>query len=155
MPEPLLEVDTVNGYYGPSHVLQNVSFSMSDEPVAVIGRNGMGKSTLCAALTGLLASRSGSVRFEGRELMGTPAYKIAAAGIGFVPQGVACFRHSPSTSTSSWWPGAATAGAGTPSASTRPFHASRTARATARLSCRVASSRCWPSLAPSCSIRGS
>jgi branched-chain amino acid transport system ATP-binding protein len=55
--------------------------------VAVIGRNGMGKSTLCAALTGLLASRNGSVRFEGRELMGTPAYKIAAAGIGFVPQG--------------------------------------------------------------------
>jgi branched-chain amino acid transport system ATP-binding protein len=64
-----------------------VSFSMSGEPVAVIGRNGMGKSTLCAALTGLLASRNGSVRFEGRELMGTPAYKIAAAGIGFVPQG--------------------------------------------------------------------
>ena len=60
---------------------------MADEPVAVIGRNGMGKSTLCAALTGLLGSATGSVRFEGRELMGTPAYKIAAAGIGFVPQG--------------------------------------------------------------------
>jgi branched-chain amino acid transport system ATP-binding protein len=87
MPEALLEVDGLNGYYGPAHVLQDVSFSMSGEPVAVIGRNGMGKSTLCAALTGLLASRNGSVRFEGRELMGTPAYKIAAAGIGFVPQG--------------------------------------------------------------------
>jgi branched-chain amino acid transport system ATP-binding protein len=68
-------------------VLQDVSFSMADEPVAVIGRNGMGKSTLCAALTGLLGSATGSVRFEGRELMGTPAYKIAATGIGFVPQG--------------------------------------------------------------------
>jgi branched-chain amino acid transport system ATP-binding protein len=87
MPERLLEVDALNGYYGPSHVLQDVSFSMADEPVAVIGRNGMGKSTLCAALTGLLGSATGSVRFEGRELMGTPAYKIAAAGIGFVPQG--------------------------------------------------------------------
>jgi branched-chain amino acid transport system ATP-binding protein len=87
MPEQLLEVDALNGYYGPSHVLQDVSFSMADEPVAVIGRNGMGKSTLCAALTGLLGSATGSVRFEGRELMGTPAYKIAAAGIGFVPQG--------------------------------------------------------------------
>jgi branched-chain amino acid transport system ATP-binding protein len=87
MPEQLLEVDALNGYYGPSHVLQDVSFSMADEPVAVIGRNGMGKSTLCAALTGLLASATGSVRFEGRELMGTPAYKIASAGIGFVPQG--------------------------------------------------------------------
>jgi branched-chain amino acid transport system ATP-binding protein len=87
MPEQLLEVEGLNGYYGPSHVLQDVSFSMADEPVAVIGRNGMGKSTLCAALTGLLGSANGSVRFEGRELMGTPAYKIAAAGIGFVPQG--------------------------------------------------------------------
>ena len=87
MPDPLLEVEMLNGYYGPSHVLQDVSFSMGDEPVAVIGRNGMGKSTLCAALTGLLGSRRGSVRFEGRELMGTPAYKIAAGGIGFVPQG--------------------------------------------------------------------
>jgi branched-chain amino acid transport system ATP-binding protein len=87
MPEQLLEVDALNGYYGPSHVLQDVSFSMADEPVAVIGRNGMGKSTLCAALTGLLGSATGSVRFEGRELMGTPAYKIAATGIGFVPQG--------------------------------------------------------------------
>jgi branched-chain amino acid transport system ATP-binding protein len=87
MPEQLLEVNALNGYYGPSHVLQDVSFSMADEPVAVIGRNGMGKSTLCAALTGLLGSATGSVRFEGRELMGTPAYKIASGGIGFVPQG--------------------------------------------------------------------
>ena len=87
MPEALLEVEMLNGYYGPAHVLQDVSFSMGDEPVAVIGRNGMGKSTLCAALTGLLGSARGSVRFEGRELMDTPAYKIAASGIGFVPQG--------------------------------------------------------------------
>ena len=88
MPDlPLLEVEGLNGYYGSAHVLQGVSFSMDDEPVAVIGRNGMGKSTLCAALTGLLPKVDGSVRFGGRELLGTPAYKIAAAGIGFVPQG--------------------------------------------------------------------
>ena len=87
MPDQLLEVEMLNGYYGAAHVLQDVSFAMGQESVAVIGRNGMGKSTLCAALTGLLASSRGSVRFEGRELMGTPAYKIAAAGIGFVPQG--------------------------------------------------------------------
>jgi branched-chain amino acid transport system ATP-binding protein len=87
MAEQLLEVEGLNGYYGPAHVLQDVSFSMADEPVAVIGRNGMGKSTLCAALTGLLGSANGSVRFQGRELMGTAAYRIAAAGIGFVPQG--------------------------------------------------------------------
>jgi branched-chain amino acid transport system ATP-binding protein len=87
MPDRLLEVQALNGYYAAAHVLQDVSFSMDHEPVAVIGRNGMGKSTLCAALTGLLGSARGSVRFEGRELMGAPAYKIAAAGIGFVPQG--------------------------------------------------------------------
>jgi branched-chain amino acid transport system ATP-binding protein len=87
MPDALLEVELLNGYYGPAHVLQDVSFSMGEEPVAVIGRNGMGKSTLCAALTGLLGSARGSVRFEGQELMGVPAYKIASAGIGFVPQG--------------------------------------------------------------------
>ncbi len=88
MPDlPLLEVEGLNGYYGSAHVLQGVSFTMEDDPVAVIGRNGMGKSTLCAALTGLLPKVDGSIRFGGRELLGTPAYKIAAAGIGFVPQG--------------------------------------------------------------------
>ncbi|HEX2416095.1 MAG TPA: ABC transporter ATP-binding protein [Thermoleophilaceae bacterium] len=84
---PMLEVEGLNGYYGSAHVLQGVSFKMDDDRVAVIGRNGMGKSTLCAALTGLLDKMDGSIRFGGRELMGTPAYKIAAAGIGFVPQG--------------------------------------------------------------------
>jgi branched-chain amino acid transport system ATP-binding protein len=87
VPDDLLEVEGLNGYYGTAHVLQGVSFSMGDEPVAIIGRNGMGKSTLCAALTGLLEKADGSVRFGGRELMGMPAYRIAACGVGFVPQG--------------------------------------------------------------------
>lgn len=87
MSDELLQVENLNGYYGAAHVLQDVSFTMDDEPVAIIGRNGMGKSTLCAALTGLLPGARGSVRFAGRELMGAPAYRIAAAGIGFVPQG--------------------------------------------------------------------
>jgi branched-chain amino acid transport system ATP-binding protein len=92
MSEPLLAVEDVNGYYGSAHVLQGVSFTMDAEPVALIGRNGMGKSTLCAAIVGLLRSASGSVRLEGRELMGKPAYKIAAGGIGFVPQGRRLFE---------------------------------------------------------------
>ena len=92
MSEPLLQVEDVNGYYGSAHVLQGVSFSMGAEPVALIGRNGMGKSTLCAAIVGLLRSASGSVRLEGRELMGRPAYKIASAGIGYVPQGRRLFQ---------------------------------------------------------------
>jgi branched-chain amino acid transport system ATP-binding protein len=92
MSEPLLAVEDVNGYYGTAHVLQGVSFSMGAEPVALIGRNGMGKSTLCAAIVGLLRSASGSVLLEGRELMGKAAYKIAGAGIGFVPQGRRLFQ---------------------------------------------------------------
>jgi branched-chain amino acid transport system ATP-binding protein len=87
MTEPLLTVEDVDGYYGTAHVLQGVTFTMEAEPVALIGRNGMGKSTLCAAIVGLLGSARGSVRLAGQELMGKPAYKIAKAGIGFVPQG--------------------------------------------------------------------
>ena len=85
--EPLLEVRDLHGYYGTAHVLQGVSFEVGSEPIAIIGRNGMGKSTLCHALMGLLPSATGSVRFEGRELLGKPAYRVAEAGIGFVPQG--------------------------------------------------------------------
>ena len=92
MTEPLLVVEDVNGYYGSAHVLQGVSFEMAAEPVALIGRNGMGKSTLCAALVGLLGHATGSVRLEGNELLGRPAYKVAGAGIGFVPQGRRLFQ---------------------------------------------------------------
>jgi branched-chain amino acid transport system ATP-binding protein len=92
MADPLLVVEDVHGYYGTAHVLEGVSFVMEAEPVALIGRNGMGKSTLCAALVGLLGHATGSVRLEGQELMGKPAYKIAGAGIGFVPQGRRLFQ---------------------------------------------------------------
>jgi branched-chain amino acid transport system ATP-binding protein len=92
MSEPLLVVEDVHGYYGTAHVLQGVSFSMGAEPVALIGRNGMGKSTLCAAIAGLLGSATGSVRLDGEELLGKPAYKVAGAGIGYVPQGRRLFE---------------------------------------------------------------
>ena len=85
--EPLLEVQDLNGYYGTAHVLQDVSFQIGSEPTGIIGRNGMGKTTLCLALMGLLPTARGSVRFHGQELLGKPAYKIAAAGLGLVPQG--------------------------------------------------------------------
>jgi branched-chain amino acid transport system ATP-binding protein len=60
--------------------------------VAVIGRNGMGKTTLCLAIAGLLESTAGSVRLGGQELLGKPAYKVAGAGIGYVPQGRRLFE---------------------------------------------------------------
>jgi len=90
MAETLLEVEGLDGYYGSAHVLQGVSFSMAAEPVALIGRNGMGKTTLCKAIVGLLGATghsSGSVRLDGAELQGRPAYKIAKSGVGYVPQG--------------------------------------------------------------------
>jgi branched-chain amino acid transport system ATP-binding protein len=86
--DALLEVKGLNAYYGSAHVLQNVTFSVGKESVAVLGRNGMGKSTLCAAIVGFTPPRTdGSVRLEGVELMGKPSHKISRAGIGFVPQG--------------------------------------------------------------------
>ena len=92
MAEPLLVVEDLHGYYGTAHVLEGVSFSMGAEPVALIGRNGMGKSTLCLAIAGLLRTATGSVRLEGKELLGKPAYRISNAGIGFVPQGRRLFQ---------------------------------------------------------------
>jgi branched-chain amino acid transport system ATP-binding protein len=88
MAAPLLSVEGLNAYYGTAQALHEVSFEMGAESVAVIGRNGMGKTTLCAAIMGLTPPRtSGSVRFEGQELVGKPSYKIARAGLGYVPQG--------------------------------------------------------------------
>jgi branched-chain amino acid transport system ATP-binding protein len=92
MSEPLLVVEDVHAYYGTAHVLHGVTFTMGAEPIALIGRNGMGKSTLCAAIVGLLDSVTGSVRLAGEELLGRPAYKRAGAGIGFVPQGRRLFE---------------------------------------------------------------
>jgi branched-chain amino acid transport system ATP-binding protein len=96
MSEPVLVLDKVNAYYGPGRVLHDVSFEMGREPVALIGRNGMGKTTLCLAVMGLMAQAEGSVRFEGQELMGRAPYKISGAGLGYVPQGRRLF---PSLST--------------------------------------------------------
>jgi branched-chain amino acid transport system ATP-binding protein len=87
MADAVLEIHDLNAHYGTSHVLQDVSFVVDGRPVAVIGRNGMGKSTMCAAIMGMLSAVHGSVRFRGEELLGRPSYKIAKAGIGFVPQG--------------------------------------------------------------------
>ncbi len=84
----LLEVEGLSAFYGSAQALHDVSFEMGQEAVAVIGRNGMGKTTLCAAVMGLSPPRtSGSVRFGGKELLGRPSYKVAREGIGYVPQG--------------------------------------------------------------------
>jgi branched-chain amino acid transport system ATP-binding protein len=85
---PLLAIRDLNVFYGRAHVLQGVSFQMGTEPVALIGRNGMGKSTLCNAIMQIRpAHATGSIEFEGRQLVGRPSYKVAGTGIGYVPQG--------------------------------------------------------------------
>jgi branched-chain amino acid transport system ATP-binding protein len=113
MTAQVLEVSNLNAYYGRSHVLQDVAFTVDERPVAIIGRNGMGKSTLCQAIMGMLASVSGSVRFRGQELIGKPPYRIARLGLGFVPQGRRLFpslstdehlQIIPRDSNSSWTP---------------------------------------------------
>lgn len=91
MSGPVLSVEGLDAYYESAHVLHGVSFEMAEETVAVVGRNGMGKTTLCTAIMGLMPSLRGSVRgsirFLGKELVGRPPEAIAAAGIGYVPQG--------------------------------------------------------------------
>ena len=88
MSESLLTVEGLNAFYGPAQVLRDVSFVMGDEPIAIVGRNGMGKTTLCAAIVGMTPPRAtGSIRFAGKELIGKPSYRIARQGIGYVPQG--------------------------------------------------------------------
>jgi len=89
----LLAVKDLDVFYGRAHVLQGVSFEMGHEPVSLIGRNGMGKTTLCNAIMQMKpAVTHGSILFEGQELVGRPSYKIAGTGIGYVPQGRRLFE---------------------------------------------------------------
>ena len=85
---PLLEISGLNAFYGSAQALEDVRFTMARESVAIVGRNGMGKTTLCNAIMGISPpSTEGSIRFEGKELVGVPSHKIARMGIGYVPQG--------------------------------------------------------------------
>jgi branched-chain amino acid transport system ATP-binding protein len=83
----LFEIEDLHAYYGQAQVLEGVSLAMGTEGVAVIGRNGMGKTTLCASVMGMMPRATGSIRFKDREILGRPSYKIAGLGIGYVPQG--------------------------------------------------------------------
>jgi len=86
--EPLLRVEGLNAYYGTAQALEDVSFEIVGGSTSILGRNGMGKTTLCNAIMSVPPARvTGSIRYQGRELVGRPSYKIAAEGIGYVPQG--------------------------------------------------------------------
>ena len=82
----MLQVDKLHAFYGKSHVLHGVNFQVRDgEIVALLGRNGSGRSTTVKAVMGLV-DLQGSVQFKGQELMGRKAFEIAHAGIGYVPE---------------------------------------------------------------------
>lgn len=84
---PVLQVKGLHVYYGQSHALQGVDLTLDAGVHAVVGRNGMGKTTLCNAIMGMLPVRRGSIRFRGEELVGVPSFKIAQKGVGYTPQG--------------------------------------------------------------------
>ncbi len=83
---PILEVENLDVHYGRAHALQGVSLRLDRGVLAVVGRNGMGKTTLCNAITGLVPS-TGSIRLAGEEIRGLPPNRITERGIGYVPQG--------------------------------------------------------------------
>lgn len=83
----MLKVENLNQYYGGSHILRNVSFEVPMGVTTLLGRNGVGKSTLLKSLMGLVPSASGSISFYDKEITSAPSYSRVRAGIGYVPQG--------------------------------------------------------------------
>mgnify|MGYP002761955892 FL=1 len=83
----LLELAGVNTYYGESHILQGVDLTVgADEVVALLGRNGVGKTTTFRSILQLTPPREGSITFRGEELVGKDTYEVADAGIGWIPE---------------------------------------------------------------------
>jgi len=88
----LLEVDDINTYRGPAHVLRGVSIAVdTDEVVALVGRNGAGRTTIIESITGLLPIRSGRIRFRDDEITSLPPHRRARLGIGYAPENSGIF----------------------------------------------------------------
>ncbi len=88
----LIHAQDLHTYYGASHILRGINFSVArGETIGLMGRNGMGKSTLLKSLMGLVKPRSGSVAIAGRPMVGRPPYEIARLGIAYVPEGRGIF----------------------------------------------------------------
>ena len=87
MPEPLLEVRALHAWYAESHVLHGVDVDVrAGETVTLLGRNGAGKTTTLKSIMGIVGRRRGSVRLDGRELIGLPSNQIARLGLAFCPE---------------------------------------------------------------------
>ena len=84
----MLKVNDINVYYGAIHAIKNVSFEVNDgEIVTLIGANGAGKSTTLQTISGLLHTRTGSIEFMGKNIVGVPPHKVVAHGLAQVPEG--------------------------------------------------------------------
>jgi branched-chain amino acid transport system ATP-binding protein len=84
---PLLDVSGLEAWYGESHILHGVTFDVRQgEVVTLLGRNGAGKTTTLKSIMGMVGRRTGSVRFEGRELIGAASNEIARAGVALCPE---------------------------------------------------------------------
>ena len=84
----MLNISKLNVYYGESHVIHDAGFELAPgSAIAVVGRNGMGKSTLLKSLIGMIPAKRGSITLDGQELAGLPSYKRVQAGLAYVPQG--------------------------------------------------------------------
>ncbi len=92
MNEMLIDAKGLNTYYGASHILRGIDFSVArGETIGLMGRNGMGKSTLLKSLMGLVKPRGGTVHIMGRDMTGRAPYEIAKLGIAYVPEGRGIF----------------------------------------------------------------
>jgi len=82
----MLEIKDIHTYYGTSHILFGISLNVEKgEAVCLLGRNGAGKTTTFRSIIGLTPPKTGSIKFQGQEIVGRPPYRIAKMGIGFVP----------------------------------------------------------------------
>src|ERR1700730_5295838 len=89
---PILEVRGLDVYYGRSHALQGVDLTLDSGVLSVVGRNGMGKTTLCKTIMGLVRATGGSVRLSGEDLLSLQPAQVARLGVGYVPQGRRLWR---------------------------------------------------------------
>ena len=92
MAEPLIQATGIDPFYGASHILRGVDVRVErGEAVGLMGRNGMGKTTLIKSLLGLTPVRAGEIRIAGQSMRGAAPYRIARAGVGYVPEGRGIF----------------------------------------------------------------
>jgi branched-chain amino acid transport system ATP-binding protein len=92
MSRPIIEATDLHTYYGESHILRGVSLALAaGETVGLMGRNGMGKSTLIRTLMGLVKPRTGRILVDGQDMTGAPTFRIARRGIAYVPEGRGIF----------------------------------------------------------------